>query len=405
MTRSLLALEQSGSPAQEEVASLFRAVHTLKGAAYTVGCAPVGDVAHRIEDLLDAVRDGRLSTSRRPSSRRSSVAWTRCRLLLGGAPGDLAQRAGRRPAHARHPRRPAARSRTARGRAGPVEAEVMAAEPAAIGHAAPAPARPRFVPAGSRAPSAGVGDGRGRDSQEGRPSIRVNLDRLDSLMNLVGELVIARSRLDERLAQIERVNELLAFSRGTHGADGARLRGEAPLHAAAAGDPGAVGEGGAATKSAGGLARPAPPGRCPSSSPSSSSTATTTSTSSPAAWTRSRPTSPRSRPSWRASSGASARTRPSIQRLTRQPARRGDARAHGADRAALRALPPAGPRGRAGGRQERRARAHRRGRRGGQRRHRADRRPAASPRAERRRPRHRDRRRSGAPRASPRALP
>jgi Chemotaxis protein histidine kinase and related kinases len=32
-------------------------------------------------------------------------------------------------------------------------------------------------------------------------------------MNLVGELVIARSRLDERFAQIERVNELLAFSR------------------------------------------------------------------------------------------------------------------------------------------------------------------------------------------------
>src|SRR5262249_56039293 len=48
---------------------------------------------------------------------------------------------------------------------------------------------------------------------EARPSIRVGLDRLDSLMNLVGELVIARSRLDQRFAQIERVNELLAFSR------------------------------------------------------------------------------------------------------------------------------------------------------------------------------------------------
>src|SRR6266446_6013577 len=63
MTRSLMALEQSASPAEEEVASLFRAVHTLKGAAYTVGCAPVGDVAHRIEDILDGVRDGRLGLS------------------------------------------------------------------------------------------------------------------------------------------------------------------------------------------------------------------------------------------------------------------------------------------------------------------------------------------------------
>jgi chemosensory pili system protein ChpA (sensor histidine kinase/response regulator) len=61
MSRSLLALEQStGAEREEEVATLFRAVHTLKGAAYTVGCAPVGDVAHRIEDILDGVRDRRL---------------------------------------------------------------------------------------------------------------------------------------------------------------------------------------------------------------------------------------------------------------------------------------------------------------------------------------------------------
>ena len=45
-----------------------------------------------------------------------------------------------------------------------------------------------------------------------RPSIRVHLDRLDALMNLVGELVIARSRLERRLSQFERVNELLVFS-------------------------------------------------------------------------------------------------------------------------------------------------------------------------------------------------
>src|SRR2546426_1811358 len=63
MTRSLLVLEQRAESPQEEIASLFRAVHTLKGAAYTVGCAPVGDVAHRIEDILDAVREGRLHLS------------------------------------------------------------------------------------------------------------------------------------------------------------------------------------------------------------------------------------------------------------------------------------------------------------------------------------------------------
>src|SRR5262249_5005798 len=45
------------------------------------------------------------------------------------------------------------------------------------------------------------------------PSIRVGLDRLDSLMNLVGELMIAYSRLEQRLSQLDRVGGLLGSSR------------------------------------------------------------------------------------------------------------------------------------------------------------------------------------------------
>src|SRR5262249_56214356 len=45
-----------------------------------------------------------------------------------------------------------------------------------------------------------------------RPSIRVSLDRLDALMNLVGELVIARSRLERHLVQLEQAGELLSFT-------------------------------------------------------------------------------------------------------------------------------------------------------------------------------------------------
>jgi chemosensory pili system protein ChpA (sensor histidine kinase/response regulator) len=39
------------------------------------------------------------------------------------------------------------------------------------------------------------------------------VERLDTLMNLVGELMIARSRLDRRLAQLDQVSELLLVSR------------------------------------------------------------------------------------------------------------------------------------------------------------------------------------------------
>jgi chemosensory pili system protein ChpA (sensor histidine kinase/response regulator) len=214
MTRSLLALEQSDSRPEEEVASLFRAVHTLKGAAYTVGCAPVGDIAHRIEDILDAVRDGRLQLS---TAVIEAVfgGVDALRLLVGSARvasdgvRTVVQRTldtldGLRPAPA-----PLEAPPVLELAPDPSPIQAMLPEREELAPAVPAAPRPRFVP-----PVLEVGERRGRESHEGRPSIRVNLDRLDSLLNLVGELVIARSRLDQRFTQIERVNELLAFSRG-----------------------------------------------------------------------------------------------------------------------------------------------------------------------------------------------
>src|SRR5258708_889235 len=56
VTAALSALERG--PDAAELARLFRAVHTLKGAAYVVGCVRVGEVAHRMEDALVAAREG-----------------------------------------------------------------------------------------------------------------------------------------------------------------------------------------------------------------------------------------------------------------------------------------------------------------------------------------------------------
>ena len=39
---------------------LFRAFHTLKGMSGMLEAAPVGELAHGLEDLLDAVRMGRV---------------------------------------------------------------------------------------------------------------------------------------------------------------------------------------------------------------------------------------------------------------------------------------------------------------------------------------------------------
>jgi chemotaxis protein histidine kinase CheA len=59
----LLALEAHPSPRQV-IASLFRDAHTIKGSARMLGLAEVLAVAHSAEDLLGALRDGRLPVRR-----------------------------------------------------------------------------------------------------------------------------------------------------------------------------------------------------------------------------------------------------------------------------------------------------------------------------------------------------
>jgi len=59
-----LLLEWEKDPAQREaVGGIFRAVHTIKGMAATMGYAGVADVAHRIENLLDLLRKGEREAS------------------------------------------------------------------------------------------------------------------------------------------------------------------------------------------------------------------------------------------------------------------------------------------------------------------------------------------------------
>lgn len=56
----LLAWERDPE-ATAPVEGLFRAVHSLKGMAATMGFTPLAELAHRAENLLDAVRGGRLA--------------------------------------------------------------------------------------------------------------------------------------------------------------------------------------------------------------------------------------------------------------------------------------------------------------------------------------------------------
>jgi chemosensory pili system protein ChpA (sensor histidine kinase/response regulator) len=206
ITRSLLALEQSGpDPGEAELHALFRAVHTLKGAAYTVGCEAVGWMVHRAEDVLGAVRERRLVWS--PAVMDTLFRATDAIKVLLGAPdapvGDPAaviEDAVQALASVRVDDLAPAAGASLLEVGGAVDPEAARIEPMAPLPAAEHPPREASSP-----PEAG---------RPARTSIRVSVGRLDALMNLVGELVIARSRLERRFRQLERLDGLLTVSRG-----------------------------------------------------------------------------------------------------------------------------------------------------------------------------------------------
>jgi two-component system, chemotaxis family, sensor kinase CheA len=63
VNQSLLQLERdaTGPGAAQAVGAIFRAVHTIKGMAATMGYTVVADLAHELETVLDRVRRGELS--------------------------------------------------------------------------------------------------------------------------------------------------------------------------------------------------------------------------------------------------------------------------------------------------------------------------------------------------------
>ena len=84
VTSALGALERGVDEA--DVARLFRAVHTLKGAASVVGCVRVGEVAHRMEDVLVVAREGRGPLT--PTAVETLLAAEGALRLMLGLPPD-----------------------------------------------------------------------------------------------------------------------------------------------------------------------------------------------------------------------------------------------------------------------------------------------------------------------------
>ena len=178
---ALLELERGGSDAA--VARLFRAVHTMKGMGGAMGYISVAELSHELETLLDKLRN-------------SAIAVTRPMIDTLFAGVDALEQAVD-AATAASPQQLDVSAAIARIRqAGEDEKpQTFVAEIAAV--SPPPKPEPEAAPA---------------PPPKATRQIRIDSKRLDTLMNVLGELVIARDRIQkiaERLGDPELLDATL----------------------------------------------------------------------------------------------------------------------------------------------------------------------------------------------------
>ena len=187
----LISLEGNNNP--EEINRLFRAIHTVKGSAAQVGLKRLGGIAHRVEDLIGRLRDGEIEPSAaivdlclasvdvlKKTLHRQWSDESEMRAEVDSLLGRIAEFAP--PGE----------------ELGGAQAEEVNTE--ANHEAAQAPAmtrKPGKLPVAANAAK----------------SVRIALERLDRMMNTVGELVINRTRMVGRVAELEKLVDTLGFSK------------------------------------------------------------------------------------------------------------------------------------------------------------------------------------------------
>ena len=188
----LMAKLREAPHERDLVTGLQRDLHTLKGGARMAGLAPIGDLAHAMESLFEAVNDNRRDMDR-GAVESLERGFDRLHSLL--------HRASKRQAIAMPQNAIARFEGLVSGEMPltvptPVAPAPVTEEPAApLQAAAPVPAKPAPRPAPRPQPMPEEEEAQLRGPQE---MIRVRSDLLDSLVNYAGEVSIYRSRLEQQ---------------------------------------------------------------------------------------------------------------------------------------------------------------------------------------------------------------
>ena len=229
---ALLALEQKPDD-PEALNAIFRSFHTIKGNAGFLGLVPMQTLAHEVESLLDLARNHKLHLN---SAIVTEILRSRDALQTLNQQIGRALEQGQLPDQIVPVEHLIAAVKLLAANAGTAESQPTAA-PGANVVEAPPPPQPQFFAAASPVPVAVaevageiVGDAPAERRTEGSDrrsepaanvsaintpvaaqpapgapavkaaagaTVRVNTEKLDSLMNVVGELVIVQSQLLE----------------------------------------------------------------------------------------------------------------------------------------------------------------------------------------------------------------
>ena len=192
----LISLEGNNNP--EEINKLFRAIHTVKGSAAQVGLKRLGAIAHRVEDLIGRLRDGELEPSPAVVDICLESVDVLKKTLHRQWADEVSMRTGVDSLLGRIAEFAPVELEDSTATATTADDKVLTGR---FEEAAPAitAAKKTLKTAGSGAAAA--------------KSVRIALSRLDRMMNTVGELVINRTRMVGRVAELEKLVDTLSFSK------------------------------------------------------------------------------------------------------------------------------------------------------------------------------------------------
>ena len=208
---ALLVLDQQPDN-PESLNSIFRSFHTIKGNAGFLGLVPMHTLAHEVESLLDLARNHQLALTpviiteilRSRDALQALTQQVALALEKGQLPQDVIA-----VSHLIRSVRTLASNKEAAPEAHAASAPAPVAAPMTSMAASPEAAPAAVAPASAGAAGAIEAQAQSRQSAGASQTVRVNTEKLDSLMDVVGELVIVQSQLIESTRQRTEEGSLL----------------------------------------------------------------------------------------------------------------------------------------------------------------------------------------------------